>query len=122
MPLNTFVSAGASRPTACQLPARPALGLRQPQLPTPARRRCLAPPRNALALPSVDFDWAAETKTLLQQLLAAVLPPKKASEINEEIPVEYRYDSHAGGHSSTWVHSHIATRLATAGDDDLADH
>jgi hypothetical protein len=42
-------------------------------------------------------------------------PPSARSD-EEEIPAEYRQDVPVA-HGSTWVNSHIATRLATAGDE-----
>ncbi|KAI8468790.1 MAG: hypothetical protein J3K34DRAFT_522693 [Monoraphidium minutum] len=87
-------------------------------------RRTLAPPSNALALPSMD--WADEAAAALQQMMSALFSfaPAKAQTRPEmeDIPEEYRADEPAGGHGSTWVNSHIATRLATAGDDVFSDH
>lgn len=86
-----------------------------------SRPRQLAPPAPALALPSLSL--ADDAKVALQQLVAAFFadaPP--ADGIDDDIPPEYRRDAHqGGGHGSSWVHSHIATRLATAGDDAFAD-
>jgi hypothetical protein len=43
-------------------------------------------------------------------------PPPTSRSDEEEIPAEYRRDA-PSAHGSLWVNSHIATRLATAGDE-----
>lgn len=64
-------------------------------------------------------DQAEESKTVLQQVLEALFPSRdeRRSDFDDEVPAEYLIDS-SPSHSSAWVHSHIATRLATAGDDE----
>lgn len=74
------------------------------------------------------MDWAEEPATIIQQLLTSLFVQDSRShstastEIDSEIPEEYRrcHDAKAFSHGSEWVHSHIATRLATAGDDQAA--
>ncbi|GBF88718.1 hypothetical protein Rsub_01617 [Raphidocelis subcapitata] len=100
------VPAPASRPAARPLPSRP----------------------GALAVPMLDAQWARDAAadarpTLLEQLVVAFFragDDHSRTSIDDAIPAEYRSDAPQA--QRAWVHSHIATRLATAGDDAFADH